>query len=137
MSLAQGNNTPTKPRIELSKVYMLKTCLEIITEKGRGMKLFSWIHMFLTLFPSHAQASALFEKWLKIFKLILSHIITSDAWHHWFTLYCFRHGQKQTISHVITSFCCHGNCDRRFIILKEIGNRQINLIGDNFPLGFK
>ena len=29
---------------------MLKTCLEIITEKERGMKLFSWIHMFLTLF---------------------------------------------------------------------------------------
>ena len=65
MSLAQGNNTPTLPRIELSKVYMLKTCLEIITEKERGMKLFSWIHMFLTLFPSHVQASALFEKWLK------------------------------------------------------------------------
>ena len=65
MSLAQGNNTPTRPRIELSKVYMLKTCLEIITEKERGMKLFSWIHMFL------------------------------------------------------------------------IGNWQVNLIGDNFPLGFK
>ena len=29
---------------------MLKTCLEIITEKERGMKLFSFIHMFLTLF---------------------------------------------------------------------------------------
>ena len=28
-------------------------------------------------------------------------------------------------------------CDRRFIILKEIGNWQVNLIGDNFPLGFK
>ena len=27
--------------------------------------------------------------------------------------------------------------DRRFIILKEIGNWQVNLIGDNFPLGFK
>ena len=38
---------PAKDR--LSKVYMLKTCLEIITEKERGMKLFSWIHMFLTL----------------------------------------------------------------------------------------
>ena len=27
--------------------------------------------------------------------------------------------------------------DRRFIILKEIGNWQVNLIGDNFPLVFK
>ena len=41
---------------------MLKTCLEIITEKERGMKLFSWIHMCLILFSSHVQASALFEK---------------------------------------------------------------------------
>ena len=34
---------------------MLKTCLEIITEKERGMKLFSRIHMFVILFPSHLQ----------------------------------------------------------------------------------
>ena len=27
--------------------------------------------------------------------------------------------------------------DRRFIILKEIRNWQVNLIGDKFPLGFK
>ena len=52
--------------------HMLETCLEIITEKERGMKLFSRIHMFVILFPSHVQASALFEKWLKIFILILS-----------------------------------------------------------------
>ena len=24
-----------------------------------------------------------------------------------------------------------------FLVLKEIGNWQVNLIGDNFPLGFK
>ena len=35
--------------------HMLKTCLEIITEKERGMKLFSRIHMFVILFPSHVQ----------------------------------------------------------------------------------
>ena len=29
---------------------MLKACLEIITEKERGMKLFSRIHMFVILF---------------------------------------------------------------------------------------
>ena len=33
----------------LSKVYV-ETCLEIITEKERGMKLFSWIHVFNTFY---------------------------------------------------------------------------------------
>ena len=41
---------------------MLKTGLKIITEKEKGMKLLKWIHMFLTLFQCHVQASALFEK---------------------------------------------------------------------------
>ena len=40
---------------------MLKTCLEIITEKERGMKLFSRIHMFVILFQVISSFSTIRE----------------------------------------------------------------------------
>ena len=77
--------------------------------KERGMKLFSRIHMFVILFQVMFKLHHYSRNGLNFSYWFCLYIIISDAWHYSFTLYCFRHGQKQTISPVITSFCCHGN----------------------------
>ena len=67
---------------------MLKTCLNIITEKGNeAVKVDT--HVFDAFSMSCSGFSTIGEIKHKFFIDFFLYIITHDARHRWFTLYCF------------------------------------------------